>query len=287
MRIEDVDAVESLTRDTFHDLQVRTRPADWPVPRRRSAERRAEWRRRCRHLVERDPGGCWVAEDRRRLLGAATSLRREDLWGLSTYAVLPGTQQRGVGRLLLDAALGHSEGCLRGMICSSHDPRAVRRYRLAGFTLHPTMVLRGLVQRAALPVVEHVREGSPSDADLLNTVDRLIRGAAHGPDHELMARTHRLVLIDRPNGRGYCYLYPDGGPYLLAASNRRTATALLWHSLAEASRDEPVSFGYVTPEQEWAIDTGLAAGLQVRSREFLALRNMTPPMPYIPSGHFL
>ena len=61
------------------------------------------------------------------------------------------------------------DDCLRGMLAASPDPRAARRYRLAGFTLHPTMNLRGVVDRSSLPVVERVRVGYESRIQLGHT----------------------------------------------------------------------------------------------------------------------
>ena len=285
MRTDDVDAVERLTAEAFLDLEVRTQPADWPTPQRRAPERSALWRRRMHHLLRHDGSGCWVAEDGD-LVGVSASLKREGIWGLSTFGVRPEAQGRGVGTAVLEAALTYSRGCLRGIVCSTHDARAARRYRRAGFTLHPTMLLWGTIDRTSLPVIDRVRDGGLSDVDLCNSVDRQTRGSAHGADHAFMAAEMRLAVVDQTTGSGYCYIRPGGGPYLLAATNRRTATRLLWEALAAAER-EPVSVHYLTPSQEWALDAGLAAGLQVHNHGYLALRNMKPPSPYLPSGHFL
>lgn len=239
------------------------------------------------HLVRTDPRGCWVAEDSSGLLGASVSMRRDLTWLLASFAVRPQVQGRGVGRQLLDAALDYGSGCLRGMLASSDDPSAVRRYRLAGFTLHPTMLLRGHVPRAALPVVDRVREGSPGDLDLLNSVDRQVRDAAHGPDHEVLAQIYRLVVVDRPTGSGYAYVAPGGGTYLLAATHRRAATELLWESLAASSPDVPVTVAHISPANEWAVDVGMACRLELWTQGYLALRGMKPPAPYLHSGQFL
>jgi hypothetical protein len=237
--------------------------------------------------VRADPAGCWVAEDATGLLGAAAGMRRDTTWLLATYAVLPGLQRRGIGRPLLEAALNYGAGCLRGMVASSEDPPALRRYRLAGFTLHPTMLLRGTVAREVLPVIERVREGSLGDADLMNSVDRQTRGAAHGIDHEVLCRTHRLVVADRPTGSGYVYVAPGGGCYLLAATNRRTATDLLWEALAASSPTSPVTVPHITSANEWALDVGMAARMALWTNGYLALRGMKPPSAYLHSGHFL
>jgi GNAT superfamily N-acetyltransferase len=287
MTLADVAAVERLSDDAFLDLETRTHRPGWPPPARRSASSSATWRDRVAHLVRTDPRGCWVAEDETALLGAAVSVRRDLMWLLSAYVVRPDRQGRGIGRQLLHAALEHGSGSLRAMVASSDDPVAARQYRLAGFTLHPTMLLRGVVPRAALPVVERVREGSPGDVDLMNSVDRQVRGAAHGPDHAVLTASLRVVVVDRPTGSGYAYVRPGGTPYLLAATNRRLATDLLWESLAATTPDEPVTVAHVTPVNEWALDVGMACRLQLWTSGYLGLRGMKPPMPYLHSGAFL
>ena len=283
----DVPAVERLTDEAFLDLDRRTHRAGWPAPAPRGPDGAALWRARLEHLLQHDPRGCWLAEDTTGPLGAAVSLKRDLTWMLGAFAVRPGVQGRGVGRQLLDAALSYGSGCLRAMIAASDDPAALRRYRLAGFTLHPTLRLHGTVPRAALPVVERVREGSAGDTDLMNSVDRQVRGAAHGVDHDFLTRSYRLVVADRPAGSGYVYVARGGGPYLLAATSRRTAADLLWESLAATSPDEPVTVGHVSAANEWALDVGLAARLELGTQGHLALRGMRPPTPYLHSGGFL
>jgi predicted N-acetyltransferase YhbS len=287
MHAEDVPGVEQLTSEAYYDLDVRTHRPGWPEPSRRSPEKSVNWQIRTRHMVEHDPGGCFVAERGGELIGAVVGLRRELTWILATLVVRPGLQGRGVGRQLLDASLAHGEGCLRGLIASSDDPPAVRRYRAAGFTLHPTMFLRGAVPRQALPVVERVREGSAGDIELMNSVDRQVRDCAHGVDHEVLTSMYRLVVADRSTGSGYAYVDAGGGPYLLAATNRRTATDLLWETLAASHPDQKVTIGHVTAANEWAVDVGMAARMDLHTSGYLALRHMKPPMPYLPSGHFL
>jgi hypothetical protein len=149
------------------------------------------------------------------------------------------------------------------------------------------MFLAGPVPRSVLPVVEHVREGSAGDVDLCDSVDRQVRAAAHGVDHEIMGRQHRLLVTDRPSGSGYLYLEADGSPYLLAATDRRTATALLWEALAATDPTQNAQIGHITAEQRWAVDVGLEAGMRLDTAGYLALRGMKPPAPYLPSGHFL
>lgn len=285
MTSDDVPVAERLSAEGFHALDLQTFPRGWPEPVLRGPERAAGWLARTHHLLHTDPGGCWVAEDATGMLGFATSLNRELMWMLATYVVRPDLQGRGLGKALLAVAMEHGRGCLRGMLSSSSDPRAVRRYRAAGFSLHPQMFLRGVVDRSAIPALGKVREGSAGDVDLMDSVDRQTRGAAHGPDHEVLMAQLRLVVTDTSTGSGYAYLDANGGPQLLAATNRRTAARLLWEALA--SSEGEVAVPHVTPANEWAVDVGLAARLEVHTAGYLGLRNMRPPAPYLHHGALL
>ncbi|GEP37028.1 hypothetical protein NPS01_06910 [Nocardioides psychrotolerans] len=281
----DVRAAERLSAESFLELDRRTARRASPEPQTRPPARSEAWVLRTRHFLEIDPGGCWVADDESGLIGMATSFVRDKTWCLATYAVLPGQQARGVGRALLEAALHHGRGCLRGMLSSSSDPRAVRRYRLAGFSLHPQMHLSGTVDRSAIPVVEKVREGAAADTDLMDSIDRQVRGAAHGVDHPLMQHLWRPIVSDTTTGSGYAYLAAGGSVQLLAATNRTTATRLLWTAIADGGPEQTVH--HLTTANEWAIDVGLAARLELHQEGYLGLRGMAPPSPYVHHGALL
>ena len=281
----DVPAAERLSAQGFHELEIRMSPRSWPDPEIRSADRGRAWMIRTRHFLSTDPGGCWVAEDDRGLVGFATSYTRELMWILAGYAVRPQVQGQGIGKALLAAALHHGRGCLRGMLSASSDPKATRRYRQAGFSLHPQMFLAGTVDRSTLPVIERVREGSSGDIELMDSIDRRTRGAAHGTDHEVMLRLWRLLVSDTSTGSGYAYVEPSGRVALLAATNRRTATRLLWESLASTEGETEIE--HITAANEWAMDVGLEARLDLHQEGYLALRNMKPPAPYLHNGVFL
>ncbi|MFF2656729.1 GNAT family N-acetyltransferase [Kitasatospora sp. NPDC058032] len=244
---------------------------------------------RTRHLARTDPQGCWLAELDGEPVGAVLSLRREGVWVLALLVVLPRVQGKGVGRLLLERALAYGRGCLRGMLCASPSPAAVRRYRLAGFTLYPAMRLTGRVDRSGLvdPGDIPVHPGNATHRHLLDSVDRRLRGSAHGPDHELLlAHSEELLIADALAGSGYCYR--DGGEVkLLAATSKRIATRLLREALARVPEGAEALVEALTAEQEWALDVGLEVGLTVETRGFVGLRGMRPPTPYVPNGGLL
>ncbi|MEU4894605.1 GNAT family N-acetyltransferase [Streptomyces sp. NPDC044780] len=252
----------------------------------------AEVHDRHRHLARTDPGGCWIALDETGMpLGVAVSARREGTWGLSLLAVLPRAQRQGVGRELLAAALLYGRGCLRGIIRGSEDSRAAGVYRRAGFALHPAMRLRGTVgpetKERLTPPDGAVHEGVARHRDLLDSVDRRTRGGAHGADHELLLTQRRLLVVDDLAGSGYCYVSDDGEIELLAATSRRLAKRLLTAALLCLPEGAEARVPGLTAEQQWAVDVGLEAGLELSTSGYVCLRGMPPPTPYIPSGTFL
>lgn len=244
------------------------------------------WVARSEHLLGGDPAGCWVAEEGGRLVGVAMSLRRDTTWVLALLAVHPQAQGRGTGRALLEAALASSRGCLRGLGLLPDDPRAVRRLRLAGFALHPTYALAGVPDLAA-PVDPpgRTRVGGPGDRDLLDSVDRQVRAAAHGADQDLVGAGGELLVSDAPGGSGYAW-HRGGTPALLAATSTAAASRLLWACLTRAPRGQPVRVGHLSAAQEWALDVGLAVGLKARPDGWLAVRNGRPPVAYVPAEWF-
>lgn len=287
MREADLEAMAEITATSYYEVDARTYQRAWPDPVRRPAARNGHWMHRTRQALVTDPGGCWTAEVDGRVIGGAVSRVRELMWILASFAVEPGHQGQGIGTQLMAAAMHHGRGCLRGMFSASADPGAVRRYRLAGFDLHPQMLLTGVVDRSAIPVVERVREGTAGDVDLLDSVDRRTRGAAHLSDHELLLDQFRLLVTDHSTGSGYAYVDVDGAPCLLAATNRRTAAHLLWEALASSPPGQQVSVHHITAANQWALDVGLAARLAIYQNGYLCVRQMKPPAPYVHHGSLL
>ncbi|MBV9369037.1 MAG: GNAT family N-acetyltransferase, partial [Frankiales bacterium] len=144
LREADVEAARLVQVAAFaaHDERM-GEPVTVDTPER--IERR---RRRLRHFLANDPGGCWVATDGDRIAGVALASIRDGLWGLSLLVVDASLHGRGIGRRLLAAALHYGAPPGRGVIMATRDPGAIRLYAEAGFALHPQVRASGLVRGA-------------------------------------------------------------------------------------------------------------------------------------------
>ncbi len=288
LREDDLPSAEAASAVTFFESERGTRRVSDPEPEPRSAAASKQWIDRMRFFLNVDPEGCWVAVDEAAgaagAVGFAMSQNRGDLWFLATYGVLPSHQGQGIGKRLLDAALAHAGG-RPGIFSSSVHPGATRRYRAAEFSLHPQMRMVGTVDRSTLPVVDGLREGRADDFAWMDELDQGLRVAGHGPDHEYMLDTLRLVVSRDRSTPGYVYLDDRGRASLLAASDPGTAQQLLWEALASSQGSTLVNC--ITTPNEWAIDVGLAARLDIGQEGYIAVRGMPVPAPYLASGHFL
>lgn len=277
------DAAVPAAHDMSNDALRDAGPAyGWELPAVDEAAR-ARGLRRIRHVLQHDPGGAWVAELDGEVVGVALATRRGPLWFLSTLAVSTAVQSRGVGRRLLEAAMGTFAGT--GAICSSSDPKALRRYRRAGFDLLPCLEAHGPIDRSLLPAVPDVRPGSfDDDRGLVEQVALRQRGAAYGPDLDVEAASSRgLLVTDTAAGRGYVVV-GERGPRMLAATTRQAAASLLWTALAEAPA-HPLELMWLTHDQAWAVDVALDARLSLKPAGAVCVAGPVGPMsPYLPSG---
>ncbi|MDL4821510.1 GNAT family N-acetyltransferase [Actinomadura opuntiae] len=285
MSRDDLPAAERAAAVAFLEGDRLSRRVSEPEPEPPTAEESRRWIELVGYFLSVDPAGCWIAEEGRDVVGFAISQNRGALWYLATYGVLPGRQGKGIGRRLMDAVLDHAGG--RPVLLSSTvHPAATRRYRLAGFTLHPQMRMVGTVDRSTLPAVRGLREGRDDDLEWMDRLDTAVRGAGHGPDHAHMLETLRLVVSDASDRRGYVYIDERRGrPELLAADRPETAQNLLWEALASTRGDTLVNC--ITTGNHWAVDVGLAARLDIGQEGYIAVRGMPAPAPYLASGHYL
>ncbi|MEQ0557943.1 GNAT family N-acetyltransferase [Amycolatopsis sp. NEAU-NG30] len=284
IREQDLARAERASAKLFFEAEESGRELGEAEVTFRTPEAAQQWIDRMRFLVRTDPGGCWVAEDGAGIAGFAFSQNRGRFGYLASYGVRTGLQGNGIGKRLLDATLAHA-GDRPGMFSSTVHPAATRRYRTAGFLLYPQMRMVGTVDRATLPAITGLREGRADDAEWMDQLDVRLRGAGHGPDHEYLRNTTRLVVTRDRQTPGYVYIDDQGRATLLAAADPRTAQTLLWEALASSRAATRVNC--ITTGNHWAIDVGLAARLDLAQLGYLAVRGMPEPAPYLASGHFL
>jgi predicted N-acetyltransferase YhbS len=258
---------------------------DGPIAPR--SEEVVGWARlRIAHLQRTDPAGAWVAVDGSDIVGIALSLRRGPMWFLSLLAVATSHQARGIGRELLDTSLRTADGAGAVWLLATSDPKALRRYALAGFALHAAYTAKGALDRSVLPAVD-VRAGEWNrDAALVDEVATFLRGAPYGPDLEVMqAMSAELLIVDDSTGRGFCVHGPRGIA-CVGATTPVAAQRLLWAGLAESPSPD-VAVMWLTADQQWAIDVCLAARLSLRPGPSSARRSTLGPLtPFLPTGAY-
>jgi GNAT superfamily N-acetyltransferase len=244
-------------------------------------------RPRIAHLVETDPDGCWAAEDDAGLAGICLALRREDVWGLSLFAMRADLQGRGHGRRLLARGLDYGEGTRGGIILSSTHPAAMRSYARAGFRLHPCVAAAGPLNASRIPDGLRSRPGDPeADRATIDRASRHARGATHAPDVAFSVGTGQFALLVCED-RGYA-MYREGSPALLAAVDEEAATDLLWSCFATAAPGTSVHWDFATAGQDWAVAVALEAGLSLTPDGPVFVRGTLGAMaPYLPSGAWL
>jgi hypothetical protein len=147
--------------------------------------------------------------------------------------------------------------------------------------MHPTAAARGC-PRGVAPAPE-VRPFEPGDHAMAAEVDRVLRGAPHGEDLDVLASQgcRRLAFP----GRGYAVLR-EGDVKLLAAHDEEAAAALLRTALAHAGDKAGVE--WLTASQQWATDVVVEAGLALEVGGAVFLRGDVGRFrPYLPSGAYL
>jgi hypothetical protein len=187
---------------------------------------------------------------------------------------------------VLAGALRTLEGCRGGIILSSSDPRAMRRYVRAGFAVRPCLAAAGALNRSRLPAGLKSRPGDvDADRELLDAVSRHVRGASHAPDLAMLLDAGSELLVH--DGGGFAFVR-DGAPVLLGAYTDAVATDLAWSCLATGAAGAPVHLDFLSQGNDWAIGLALDAGLALSPDGPVFARGEAGPLaPYLPSGAYL
>jgi GNAT superfamily N-acetyltransferase len=279
MREDDIDQAHELVVATFADLDRRL-GAKYAGPQPQVAQSRIRFGR----VLGTDPEGSWLGIRDGRVVGLASSILREGVWGLSMFVVAPGMQGTGIGRELLDRAVAYGNGARGRIILASRDPRAIALYARLGLTMEPSVSGQGLPRDVE---AGDVRPGGPADLPLTVAVDRAVRGAAHGDDLLAMLAGGAELLI-APD-RGYALLM-GGTVRILAAFDEDGAAAVLRGALARiAALGLEANVEWITARQAWAVPVCLAAGLSFSTNAgpVFTAGDVGPFKPYLPSGSYL
>lgn len=279
MREADIPAVHDLMGAAFGDLDRRL-GAKYAGPSPQLAQTRIRFGR----VLSTDPDGSFVAERDGRIVGCASSIVREGLWGLSMFIVDPAAQGGGIGSDLLARAAAYGDGCRGRVILASRDPRALSRYARLGLDMEPSVSAQGL-PRGVAP--GDVRLGGAQDLALTEAIDRQVRGAPHGQDLLAMVAGGQELLI--APGRGYA-LRLGGTVRLLAAFDEQGAADVLRGALARMEAERvSANVEWITARQRWAVPVCLQAGLSFSTNAgpVFTSGDVGPFRPYLPSGSYL
>lgn len=281
MTVDDIDAVLAVIEAAkVVQAEAGLDPGRTPPSEARVAATRLGHAR----FVQRDAPGAWVAVSDGQVVGVAESVRRGGFWGLSMLFVHPDFQSRGVGRGLLDATQSYAAGASERMIQSSSDPRAIRRYFLAGLAMHPAAELGGRPDRRAIPSSLPGREGREGDLDLVAAVEaQLGRSRTEDVAFALSDEHLRLDVVDSGSERGWVLWHPDR-LVMLGATDEQTAAVLLWRYLG-GSEGQTMAYG-LTGAQQWAFAVAHEARLTVRVSGALFADGIAVPHPWVPSGWY-
>lgn len=269
-----------------HDVCSRVLFEDDPnvsagVQRRRSIAR-------IDHLHASDPAGAWVAERGGEVAGVAMAIVRGALWGFSLFAVDEDLQGRGVGRALLDAALGYGEqrGADGWLILSSERPAAMHRYGAAGFDLRPSLSAVGVPDlRRAPDGLEAVADAGAAGLPLASAIGAEVRGAGYADDLGFLLDTGaRLIVFEN---RAFA-LAREAHVLLLGARDEAAAELVLWAALTTAPPGATAIICFMTAQQQWAIRVAQQARLPLSPDGPVCVRGAVGPLaPYLPNGAFL
>jgi GNAT superfamily N-acetyltransferase len=268
------------------DDAFRTMATEYSLPQTpRTPEGDLRVQNRMAHFLATDPAGSFVADEGGDIVGLSQSFVREGYWVLSLLATAPQWQGQGLGRRLLETAMGNADPDSPGTIQSSRDPRAMALYASAGFSLHPAVRAYGAVRSTTLAPDPGVRLGDERELELVEAIDRAVRGSARTVDIAALLEEPRNRLLVAGD-QGYAVVQEDW-VVTLGARDEDAATALLRTALAESGPGRTVEVSWLTSSQQWAIGVLVAAGVDLHPLGAVMVRGMPGlPTPYIPSGGY-
>lgn len=273
-RIDDAPEAGGVCYDAFRAVAERHGfPPDFPSPEVATAVLR---------MLIKTPGVYGVIAERGgRILGSNFIDERSHIRGIGPISVDPATQDRGLGRRLMEHVLDRAgEGAIGvRLVQAAYNTRSLSLYTRLGFrTREPLSVLRGPPLRIAIPGHE-VRPAQAADVEACNALCREI----HGVDREAevrgaIARSTAMAVEHLGSITGYATLLGFFG-HAVARSNQD-----LMALIAAAPNFAGPGFLLPTRNHEvfaWCLAQGLKLAMQATLMS-IGLYN-EPTSAYLPS----
>lgn len=286
MTSDDLDRVVKIARRAYDeditDLQDARGIEPWADPKQVDpAGERITSHTLAQHILTTDPQLCLVVEDGGKIRGASMAVDREGTIVMSMSAVPPKHQGQGYALALIERLRSLVDTRMRAMAVV-RAAETIKTLFPWNFDVHPSMRAEGEIRRDQLPALRFVRDGDENDLDMLEFIDRRLRGASRGADHSLFLGGARLFIAEDKSARGYAYAHPNGAPLTVAASTTALARELLFACLASGTPGNAPVVRNITGEQRWAFDVVRRLGMDLHIAGPVIVRGMALPSPYLP-----
>jgi len=222
---EDVAACGKICYDAFSAVNAAHNfPCDFPNP---------EYAGGLIQNMFKAPGiYCVIAESNSQILGSNCLDERAIIHGVGPITVDPNTQNRGVGRRLMQAVMDRSrERNSAGirLVQAAFNTRSLSLYASLGFDVRePLVVMQGRTRERLIPGC-HVRSATSADLASCNALSRRIHGYDRADDLAFSTQQGSALVVERA-GRitGYS-----------------SALAFFGHTTAESNQDLQALLGSV------------------------------------------
>ncbi|HLK69727.1 MAG TPA: GNAT family N-acetyltransferase [Bryobacteraceae bacterium] len=146
--------------------------------------------------------GCWcaVAEAGGRIVGSNCIDERSVIAGIGPITVDPQTQNSGIGRKLMEAAIGHAQG--RGvagirLVQAAFHNRSLALYTQLGFEIRePLSCLQGRTRTRSIPGCA-VRPATTADLEACNAIARQVHGFDRGAELAESVKAGHALVVER------------------------------------------------------------------------------------------
>ena len=225
---------------------------------------------------------CVVAEDNGRILGSNILDERAIIHGIGPITVDPTTQNRGVGRLLMQAALDRSTAQRAAgvrLVQAAFHNRSLSLYTTLGFDVRePLACMQGRTATREIPGCT-VRSATPADLTACNTLSVAVHGFDRSADLAKSIERGTALVTER-DGRITAYAT------LVGFFGHATAETTLDLCALIASADTFAGPGILVPTRNsalfrWCLANGLRV-TQPMTLMSLGLYN-TPAGAFLPS----